>query len=343
MWDRPRVLNLIANFLYGMALLILLYAALYAVVHMPIFPLRQINVQGQLDHVTRDQFQLIANQYLKGNFFTLDLVQAQQAFQKLPWARNVSLHRQWPDRLDITVEEHQTIARWGNIALVDTYGELFNAATDKELPVFYGPADGAKELTQYYAKFATILQKANLKVAELVLNPRRAWEITTRDGLKIELGRENMEARLQRFVDVYAMTLQPLKGAVRYVDLRYQNGFAVRKPESVAQAVNATPEAALATTGNTTATPAAVDNLPAAASKTDKAVANRKKAINTKRSVDTAPASDAAQRLNEQKVNEKTVVEKPVQQKMPEPPPNVAKPAKNSDDIVPHADMDTVF
>jgi cell division protein FtsQ len=49
------------------------------------------------------------------------------------------LRRRWPDKLEVVIEEHQALARWGNVALVNTHGELFYAATNKELPVFLGP------------------------------------------------------------------------------------------------------------------------------------------------------------------------------------------------------------
>ncbi|HEX5539290.1 MAG TPA: cell division protein FtsQ/DivIB [Methylophilaceae bacterium] len=230
MWDKPQVLNWIANFLYALAAVMLLYGVLFVVVHLPIFPLREIRVEGQLNHVTREQLKLIAERHLKGNFFTLDLVKARDAFEKLPWARNVSVRRRWPDRLEVVVEEHKEIARWGNIALVDSYGELFQAASDSDLPVFYGPGDGVREVAEHYATFSRMLAAPGLKIAQLALSPRRAWTIKTDKGMVIEIGREHVEDRLQKFAGVYQTTLGSLDRDLQYADLRYPNGFAVRKP-----------------------------------------------------------------------------------------------------------------
>ena len=116
MWDKPTLLNWIANLLFALSVVAMLYAALYAVVHLPIFPLREVKIDGQLNHVSREQVKLIVGKHLKGNFFTLDLTKARDAFEKLPWARNVSLRRRWPDQLEVVVEEHQELARWGSIA-----------------------------------------------------------------------------------------------------------------------------------------------------------------------------------------------------------------------------------
>ncbi len=230
MWDKPQVLNWIANFLFGLATVLMLYCVIYVVVHLPIFPLREVRVEGQLNHVTREQLKLIVERHLQGNFFTLDLVKARDAFEKLPWARNVSLRRRWPDRLEVTVDEHKELARWGNIALVNTYGELFHAASDADLPVFYGPGDGVKEVAVHYGKYSELLAPSGMKIMQLVLTPRRAWQIETDNKIVIELGREDMEVRLAKFASVYENTLSKLGVTLAYADLRYPNGFAVRRP-----------------------------------------------------------------------------------------------------------------
>ena len=230
MWDRPAVLLWIANLLYALAAVLLMYATLFVVVHLPIFPLKEVRVEGDLTHVTREQLKLIVNRHLQGNFFTLNLEQTRDAFQKLPWVRNVSVRRRWPSSLEVTVEEHRELARWGNIALVNTHGELFHAASDSELPVFYGPGDGVREVAEHYGVYGNLLQSAGMKVAQLALTPRRAWQIGTDGGMVIELGREQPEARLAKFAGAYEKTLGTIGVTVAYVDLRYPNGFAVRKP-----------------------------------------------------------------------------------------------------------------
>lgn len=230
MWNKPRLLNWVANFLFALSVLGMLYAALFAVVHLPIFPLREVKVEGQLNHVSREQIQLIVAKHLKGNFFTLDLIKARDAFEKLPWARNVSLRRRWPDKLEVSIEEHQALARWGSIALVNTHGELFHAASGSDLPIFYGPGDGVIEVASQYAEFSKALKLANLEISTLALTPRRAWQVTTTNGMVMELGRVEMQLRLERFADVYTTTIAALNKKISYADLRYPNGFAVRRP-----------------------------------------------------------------------------------------------------------------
>jgi cell division protein FtsQ len=237
MWDKPRLLNWLANLLFALAVVLFLYAMLFVVVHLPIFPIREVKVEGQLAHVNREQIKLIVAKHLKGNFFTLNLEKTRDAFEKLPWARNVSVRRRWPDKLDVSIEEHQALARWGNIALVNTHGELFQAASDADLPVFYGPGDGVMEVTKSYGNYSEVLNKADIKIAQVTLSPRRSWEIKTDKGLKIALGRVDMENRLDKFARAYMSTLGKLNVKVTYADLRYPNGFAVRKPTNTKSAI----------------------------------------------------------------------------------------------------------
>lgn len=237
MWDKPTVLNWIANLLFALSIVAMLYMALYAVVHSSLFPLNEVKVEGELQHVNREQVKLIVEKHLRGNFFTLDLVEARNVFEKLPWARKVSVRRRWPDRLDVTIEEHIAMARWDTTALVNTHGELFYAASSAELPTFSGPEDGVIEVASHYVEFSKAMQPLNMKVSRLTLTPRRAWEIVTDSGMTIALGRVEMQPRLVKFVEVYRTTIAGLNRKITYADLRYPNGFAVRKPLDATSAI----------------------------------------------------------------------------------------------------------
>lgn len=237
MWDKPLMLNWLANFFYAVFVVLMLYGVLFAFVHLPIFPIREVKVNGVINHVNREQVKLIVEEHLKGNFFTLDLVKTRDAFEKLPWARTVSVRRRWPDALNVEIEEHKALARWGDIALVNTRGELFHAAFDAELPIFYGPGNGVKEVTKNYANFSEILNRVDIKIARLSLSPRRAWEIKTDKNLVISMGRLEMAARLSKFTTVYESVLSHLNANIKYADLRYPNGFAVRKPKKLSMQV----------------------------------------------------------------------------------------------------------
>lgn len=231
MWDKPGALNAISNALFAAAALLLAYGVFYFAMRLPVFPLREVRIMEAPAHVTAQQIETIVTQEVKGNFFTLDLGRARSGFEKLPWVRNVNVRRQWPDRLEVSLEEHVPLGRWSATALVNTYGELFAAAYDGQLPAFVGPAGSEKEIAIQYGYFKRSLAALGMTPVQVQVSPRRAWQVRVSNGITLQLGRENVEPRLDRFIAVYERTLGRLQRRITYVDLRYPNGFAVGIPE----------------------------------------------------------------------------------------------------------------
>lgn len=231
MWDKPQLLTWLANLLTALALILFFYALVYLAVNSPLFPVRKIGVEGDLDHVTKKQLEYVIKNELKGTFFTLDLVKTRQAFEKLPWVRRVDVRRRWPDRLEVNIEEHQAIARWGSDALLNSHGEIFDAASNEALPVFEGPHGSEKQVLEGYVQFRQSLAATGRQPTRVWLSARRAWRIELDRQLIVEVGREDATERVRRFAAAYSDSLARLELAVDYVDLRYPNGFAVRMPD----------------------------------------------------------------------------------------------------------------
>jgi cell division protein FtsQ len=241
MWDNPDLLNGCANALYVLAAAALIYAGVHAAIHSPLLPLRQLALQGELSHVTRLQAESAAQTGAVGTFFSVDLDAVRRAFEALPWVRKVEVRRLWPDRIEVAIEEHVALARWGGDAqakrLVNTYGEVFEGELPDalRLPQFAGPAGSAEEVARRYGAFRQALAPLDLEPRQVLLSPRYAWQIRLSNGLTLELGRDQLKEpvlqRLSRFVTFYAQTLGSLNRRLDYVDLRYPNGFALRVPE----------------------------------------------------------------------------------------------------------------
>jgi len=231
MWDKPPLMNAVSNALFAIAALLVLGAVAWNVAHLPVFALREVRVEGVLTHVTRGEIEDVVRRGLRGGFFTVDLAATRAAFEQLPWVRGANVRRQWPARLDVGLEEHVPFARWGDEALVNSHGELFRAAFDGELPVFRGPEGAAREMAIQYRYFQRSLGTIGESPVQVQVTPRRAWQLKLASGTTLELGRENVEARLARFVALHSRTVGSLGRRVEYIDLRYANGFAVRIPE----------------------------------------------------------------------------------------------------------------
>lgn len=243
MWNNPYALDLLSKLLIGMVVIAVLYAVSLQLIRPPFFPIKEINikvVRGEaknlaLQSVTNEQIEQLVQNEIDGNFISVNLTAVREAFVKLPWVREAKVNREWPHGLNVTLEEHRAFAYWGSQALVNTYGEVFRVSADMDLPVFTGPNEAsAQEVTRQYQRFNQILAPLQQKIAELSLTPRYAWRIQLDTGTILELGRNETEERLTRYVSVFNHSIAWLnqQGPLAYVDLRYPNGFAIRMPDT---------------------------------------------------------------------------------------------------------------
>ena len=231
MWDNHKALQALASTLFFVSFLLCLVSAGWWVAHSDYFPVRRIAIQGSLRHVTQEQLRLVGETELQGTFFTLNIDTIRAAFEKLPWVRQVTVRRVWPDELQINIEEYVALARWGETGLLSTQGMWFDAAADSRLPMVLGPAGSERELAQRLLEFRQLLDPTGLKLAQLHVSERRAWTVTLDNGLVLELGSQALRERLQRFTANWRSTLAKVPYRISNVDLRYPNGFAVRMPE----------------------------------------------------------------------------------------------------------------
>lgn len=235
MWDKPHLLRMLTIALVAVSLSLVAYAVLRQVLQLPVFRVRTVQLTQMPDKVDVQQVNRLIKSAVNGSFFTVDLVQTRRAFEQLPWVRKVSVRRQFPWGLEVTLEEHVPLAHWNDSALVNTHGEVFEGQSDKAMPNFYGEPDMSKQMAEMYATFSEQLAAVDRSVAQLSLSARFAWQLKLDNGMTLELGREQMQQRVARFVAVYPYSLATLGNKVGYVDLRYRNGFAVSQGFAVNQ------------------------------------------------------------------------------------------------------------
>src|SRR5688572_26191813 len=145
--------SLFAGILAGLVLLAGCFSALYWLLLPERFPVTRVEVKGSLQKTTRAQIEA-ALPRTATNFFVADLAEARGAVEKLPWVRRVGVRRVWPDALEISVEEHVALARWGDDRLVNVQGETFSAKSSEALPSFIAPGGTAAEVTRRYRRFS---------------------------------------------------------------------------------------------------------------------------------------------------------------------------------------------
>jgi cell division protein FtsQ len=230
MWDNPRLLNATAGFLVGLAALAFAFTGLHWLLRAAPFPVRVVELRTPLKQAPRAEVEAALAGHGAGNFFAASLDELRGALERLPWVRAAAVRRVWPDRLEVTIEEHVALARWGADALVNTHGERFAATSDDQLPMFIGPTGTEAEVAHRYARFSRLLAPLGSPLERIALSPRHAWQLKLASGVQLTLGRDAdlAEQRLARFVEAYASALGEGARVPQVVDLRYPNGFAVR-------------------------------------------------------------------------------------------------------------------
>jgi cell division protein FtsQ len=247
MWDNAPLLRVLANVLFLISMCAALFGAVHYLIHMPgLLPLSEVRLSAAPRRVDPSDILSVVRSDVQGNFFTVDIERFRKSLERLPWVRSVSVRREFPKGLEVTLEEHLPLATWNKDALVNQHGEVFvadgakpaatavnghrpssNDGTAVDLPEFIGQDGTSVEVTDGYLQFSRQLAALGLRVTKLALSPRHAWELHLSNGMVLELGREDVQQRLAVFVQVYPYSLAALQTRVKHVDLRYRNGFSV--------------------------------------------------------------------------------------------------------------------
>jgi len=247
MWHDIRMLNAIANAFIAVFVLALLAACARWVMGKPEFSLDAIQIQemdkGELRHVNALTIRNIALPRIRGNFFTVDLEEVCRSFKTVPWVREVSVRRQWPNRLLVSIEEHKALGTWEYDGyLVSVKGDVFvvnmaEAEEDGELLQFFGPSGSEKEVVAKYNELRNWFSVIKLKPKMVRLSDRYAWTIGLDNGMRVEFGREQDENTIRelavRLLEVYPQLKSKYNTHFESIDLRYPNGLALKTRGSV--------------------------------------------------------------------------------------------------------------
>lgn len=195
-------------------------------------PIRSVRIATAVERITENEIRGMIAPHLGGGFFSIDVHALQQELQMHPWVERASVRRVWPDELTVEVHEQRPIALWGEAQLLNQHSELFQPddfSGPSGLPQLDGPEGSAEEVMRYYQQFTRLLQPVGLRIHSLALSERGEWHLQTDSGIELEIGRDNVSGRVQRFARLYEQVLHEQASEIAGVDLRYSNGLAIRK------------------------------------------------------------------------------------------------------------------
>ncbi|MEO8316298.1 MAG: cell division protein FtsQ/DivIB [Pseudomonadota bacterium] len=213
------------------AVLLLFVAAIFGVRFAIDQPIARVDVTGPFQRVQQlDVHNLVRDVVRHHGMVGVDLQAVSEAVQQNPWVDRASVARLWPHALHVYVVEQVPVARWGEAGLLNARGEVFvrdSRHLPAELPEFAGPTGNEAQMTERYLVAQPRLVKAGLRLSRLRLDERGAWEIELDNGVALRLGRQQFDERFDRFIEAAAHIVATRAAEIRYVDLRYANGFAI--------------------------------------------------------------------------------------------------------------------
>jgi cell division protein FtsQ len=193
-------------------------------------PIASIMVEGPFQRVTALQIEESISDELGDGFFGANLSAIQDRIVALPWIDEANVARRWPGTIEISVTEQIPAAIWGDSGLLNTRGDLFvldARHVPAELPRLDGPEGQSSVVARLYLDMKEKLIPSGLDLREVKLDARGAWNLRLSNSIDIRLGRKDVDARAQLFLDVAANLIASRAGEIEFVDMRYSNGFTI--------------------------------------------------------------------------------------------------------------------
>ncbi|WP_292952764.1 MULTISPECIES: cell division protein FtsQ/DivIB [unclassified Neptuniibacter] len=194
-------------------------------------PVENVVVHGTVQHLDRLSLAEDIGAGLTAGTLGTDLKTIRELVSEHPWVRVAAIERDWPNTLIVMVEEEVPVARWGERGLLNHEGDIFWPELKevyRSLPRLSGPAPETERVMSQFHDLNQILRSIDLNVVSLNLEARGAWTLELDNHIKVVVGREAVNERLGRFLDLYRLRLSEQADEIEEIDIRYTHGVAVK-------------------------------------------------------------------------------------------------------------------
>ena len=193
------------------------------------FPIKNVT-SSELINVNKDDISKAVKYLYSKSFFDIDLNHLKNKLEKIEWVRKINVRRSYPNEIIIDIEEHTPILRWNNKMYINKYGEKFNASKiDKSIPILISDESRINEVFAYFKLFNEKLssRKLDFKITKIMENEIRSLAISLSSGINIQLGSKDVNNKIPLFFEIYKSLNTRDLNKIRYIDMRYSNGFSV--------------------------------------------------------------------------------------------------------------------
>jgi len=193
------------------------------------FPIKNVT-SSELINVNKDDISNAVKYLYSKSFFDIDLNYLKNKLEKIEWVRKINVRRSYPNEIIIDIEEHTPILIWNNKMYINMYGEKFNVSKiDKNIPLLISDESRINEVFTYFKLFNEKLssRKLDFKITKIMENEIRSLTISLSSGINIQLGSKDVNNKILLFFEIYKSLNTRDLNKIRYIDMRYSNGFSV--------------------------------------------------------------------------------------------------------------------
>ena len=243
LWNCPNSMTTVTRIVLMFSVLCLIITMLQWFFSQPNFHLKYLilNISSDnVQHVKPKELKKLVIMELNGTALTTDLGPIYKSVLSHPWIKEATVRRIWPNKILVNLVEHNIIGVWSDGRFVTQAGKLLqfdklqSESINKEKNCFLLKLDGPNEtVTAVLDRARMISKKASkvgLQTTGVQLTSQYDWRVFFSNGMKMELGGENLETplekRLDNFFNSIAWVRKKIKKDLISVDLRYAQGFA---------------------------------------------------------------------------------------------------------------------
>ena len=195
------------------------------------WPVHSVRISGEFFQVSKADIERAVEPLLAPGLLRIDVEALRRVALDVPWVREVTVRRAWPEGLDVSVVEREPIARWAGGGYLEHDGAHFSPGGGVDLdslPVLAGPDGTQRRVLGMHTVLERVLAPLGRRLAATELTPRGVLYANLDGGPRFVMRPGAVEGEVAVRVKAIAKLMAGRLHEIERIDFRYPNGFAVR-------------------------------------------------------------------------------------------------------------------
>ena len=188
---------------------------------------RNISIVGSLND---RQLASVENVFNGVDISSIESDQVERALSELNWVHHANIRKSWPQTIEVEIFPESVIAYWNDKGFINKEGSVLytNMLHGGDLPHLYGPIGWELQVMEQFQQLSQMMNNYGQAIKVLSVTEMRSWSLETEEGVEVLIGREDLKARMQRFLAITkTLAERGDKRFVKRIDARYINGVAI--------------------------------------------------------------------------------------------------------------------